>query len=141
MPNLQVNDEITIPDAELRLTYSRSPGPGGQNVNKVNSKATLHWAVATTDALPQPVRARFLALYATRINNQGQLVMTSTRYRDAGRNTADCLEKLREMILQAVKKPKRRIPTRRSAASKRRRLQAKKQHSLKKQSRRSTGWD
>jgi len=141
MPNLTVNDDITIPDAELRFTYSRSPGPGGQNVNKLNTKATLHWDVTTTENLPESVRARFLALYSTRINNQGQLVMTSTRYRVASRNMEDCLDKLREMILAATKKPKRRIPTRRSASSKRKRLKNKKQHSEKKQSRRSTNWD
>ena len=138
---LEVTDYITIPRQELRFTYARSPGPGGQNVNKVNSKAVLHWDVTKTTSLPAPVRERFLKLFANRINNDGELVLNSTRHRDAPKNMEDCREKLREMILAAVVVPKKRRPTRPSAGSNKRRLKSKKQNAKKKQGRKPPSMD
>lgn len=134
---LVVNERIQIPLREFRFTFSRSPGPGGQNVNKVSSKATLHWAVTTTGSLPEPVRERFLLLFAPRINQEGDLFLSSSRFRDAGRNVADCLEKLRAMVAEAatIRPPRRK--TKPTGASKRRRLEQKRRRSDTKQSRRS----
>ena len=134
---LIVNDRISIPLSELDFSFSRSGGPGGQNVNKVNTKVTLHWQVAASPALPDDVRGRFLKLYARRVNKEGQLVISSQRYRDQGRNVADCMDKLRDLLLQAAAQPKQRKKTRRSRGSIERRLQAKREKSQKKQHRRA----
>ena len=138
MDDIQVNDKITIPASEIEFSYSRSPGPGGQNVNKVNSKATLKWDITRSESVPESVRARFIELFGTRVNNEGHLVLYSSKYRDAPRNADDCIEKLSDMLRSAAVKPKRRIPTRRTRASQRRRLDSKRQQSEKKQSRRES---
>jgi len=126
---LDVTPGIRIALAELRFTFARSSGPGGQNVNKVNSKATLHWPVASSAGLPDDVRERFVAAFRTQVNKQGELVLHSQRYRDQERNIADCLEKLRGMLRQVAHPPKRRKPTHPSRGSKQRRLDNKKARS------------
>ena len=136
MPDpLEINAEIVIPREELRFTFVRSSGPGGQNVNKVNSKAVLRWEVASTESLPEGVRQRFVKLYPRRIGADGALMLTSQRYRDQGRNVADCLDKLRELVLTAVPVPTPRKKTRPSQAARRKRLEEKRQQGDKKRSR------
>lgn len=134
---LFVNPQIQIPREELGFTFARSSGPGGQNVNKVNSKAVLRWSVASSPSLPEAVRNRFLSLYRHRVTSEGELVLTSQRYRDAPRNVEDCLEKLREMLQNAAAIPKRRKPTKPSRGSVARRRQNKSAQANKKQSRRT----
>ena len=138
-PMLSVNSRITIPDAELELSFVRSSGPGGQNVNKVSSKAVLRWHFASSAALPADVRARFVTRYGNRLTTEGDLVMSSQRYRDQGRNVEDVQEKLREMIHSVLQAPKRRRPTRPTKASVARRIKSKQARSRTKQMRRSTG--
>lgn len=138
---LRVNERISIPYTEFDFTFARSGGPGGQNVNKVNSKVTLRWDITKSPTLPQDVLARFVARYHRRMTKDGELVMNSQRYRDQGRNVADCLEKLRELLLEVAVAPRVRRPTRRTKGSVQRRLQDKKQQSDKKQSRRGPGND
>lgn len=133
---LVINSQLQIPLGEFHFTFSRSSGPGGQNVNKLNTKATLRWAVVQSASLPDDVRARFLQQYRTRITSEGDLVMTSQRFRDAGRNAGDCLEKLRQMLSAVAQPPKARKATKPSRASKRRRLEDKRKQSQKKQFRR-----
>ena len=112
MQPLRINSRITIPPGELRFSFVRSSGPGGQNVNKVNSKAQLRWSVVGSAALPDDVRARLSARLARRLNDRGELVLVSQRYRDQARNIGDCLTKLRELIAAAAVPPKRRKKTR-----------------------------
>jgi len=133
---LVVNSRLKIPLREFQFTFARSSGPGGQNVNKVNTKALLRWAVAESPSLPEAVRKRLLAKYPRRITSEGDLLISSQRFRDAGRNVADCLEKLRTMLQEVAAAPKRRKPTKRTRASVKRRLDNKKRQSQKKQSRR-----
>jgi len=133
---LRVNERISIPFTEFNFTFARSGGPGGQNVNKVNSKVTLRWEIAKSPTLPADVLARFRAKYHRRMTKEGDLVMTSQRYRDQGRNVADCLEKLRVLLLEVAVAPRTRRPTRRTKGSVHRRLKDKKQQSEKKQRRR-----
>lgn len=129
---LVVDSRIQIPWSEVRLTFARSSGPGGQNVNKVNSKVTLHWNVAASDQLPADVRDRFLSRYHGRVNVDGEVVIQSQRYRDQLRNRQDCAEKLRQLILSVRYPPKKRKKTRPSRASRERRLRNKRHKSDKK---------
>ena len=132
---LVVNHRIAVPLTEFNFTYSRSSGPGGQNVNKVNTKVTLHWSVSSSSSVPEDVRERFVEKFRRRINNKGQLVVVSQRFRDQGRNVGDCLAKLREMLSNVAIAPKARKATRPSRASRERRLQAKQRTSDKKRGR------
>ncbi|WP_425398073.1 alternative ribosome rescue aminoacyl-tRNA hydrolase ArfB [Aeoliella sp.] len=133
---LTINDDIAIPRSELNLTFSRSPGPGGQNVNKVNSKATLRWEYQQSIYLPDGVKSRFGRLFAKRINDAGELVLSSSRHREQRRNVDDCLEKLRQLVLAALVVPKPRKPRKKSAAANAQRLKQKRQRSERKQNRR-----
>ncbi len=133
---LTVNNKLKIPLREFRFHFARSSGPGGQNVNKVNTKAELRWRVATSPSLPEPVRQRLMAQQRRRVTSQGELIVTSQRFRDAGRNVADCLEKLRAMIDAAATAAKPRRATKPTLASRKRRLQSKRRQAEKKQRRR-----
>jgi ribosome-associated protein len=133
---LIVNDAITIPGTELRVSFARSAGPGGQNVNKVNTKAVLHWAMRTSEKLPPAVSGRFLARYANRINNEGELVLSCDEHREQARNLNACREKLRAMILSVLTPPRRRVKTRPTRASVERRIVSKQRQGEKKRSRR-----
>lgn len=126
-----------IPMRELTFEFSRSSGPGGQNVNKVNSKASLRWLPRKNRSLPEDVRERFLQRFASRIHGDGSILISSQRYRDQGRNTADCLEKLRAMVGLVARPPKKRRPTRPSHTAKQRRLNEKSARKQVKQSRRA----
>lgn len=133
---LYVTEKISVPLRELNFTYARSSGPGGQHVNKVNTKATLRWDVTGTEALPPAVKARFLEKYGRRLVGDGDLIITSQRFRDRGRNVADCLNKLRLMLLNVSTAPKKRRATKPTAGSRRRNRQTKEAISKKKQLRR-----
>ena len=123
---LEITTTMAISEEELSFTYARSGGPGGQNVNKVSSKVLLRWNPATSAALPEDVRTRFLAQQRSRLTKEGDILITSQKTRDQGRNTEDCLEKLRTLILRALQPPKTRRPTKPSRGSKERRLADKK---------------
>ena len=133
---LVITETLRIPLREISITFVRSSGPGGQNVNKVASKAVLRWGVVASPSVPEDVRRRLLAHNRRRISAEGDLVLTSQRFRDAGRNAADCLEKLRAMLRTAARPPKRRKPTRPTRGSIERRLAAKQKRSQVKRGRR-----
>jgi ribosome-associated protein len=130
-----INERVQIPEEEFQWSFSRSGGPGGQNVNKVASKAELRWNVAQTPSLPLEIKARFCERFGGRITSEGELVITSQRFRDQARNREDCLEKLRAMIVQAAAPPRPRKKTRPTRASHRKRLEAKKRRAATKKSR------
>ena len=113
----------------------RSAGPGGQNVNKVSTKAVLRWQVVATPSLPEAVRRRFLERYANRINGEGELVIAADEHREQSRNLAACYERLRQMILAVLHPPRRRVKTRPSRAAVERRIESKQRSSEKKQRR------
>ncbi len=136
MSDLYVNSRLTIPESELTITRARSSGPGGQNVNKVNSKVTLRWSPQQCAVLDSAWRRRLMARFANRINKDGQIVLHSEKFRDQPRNLADVRQKLVDILLDCQAAPKKRIATRPSRASQRRRLDQKKRQSQKKQNRR-----
>ena len=132
-----VSDAIGIPEDEFAWTFVRSGGPGGQNVNKVASKAVLRWDLAASPSVPEGVKARLRTLQRRRVTKEGELVLASQRYRDQERNRQDCLEKLREMLLQAAARPKARRPSRPTRGSREARLRAKRRRSAAKAARRA----
>jgi ribosome-associated protein len=135
---LEVNPHLRIPEAEFVWTFVRSGGPGGQNVNKVASKAVLRWDLANSRSLPADVKARLRAREANRITAEGELVLSSQRYRDQERNRQDCLDKLREMIARAAARPKVRRKTKPTRGSQEARLRAKKRRAGTKAARRTS---
>ena len=138
---LVINDQIRIPRREIKFTFSRSPGPGGQNVNKVNSKATLHWSYADCEALPEHVKLRMAKLFAKRINEAGEIVLSSSRTREQRRNLDDCLDKLRQLVQAACVVPRKRKKFKKSAAATARRLNEKRARSQRKTMRRPPSSD
>ena len=113
------------PLSELRFEFARSSGPGGQNVNKVESKAVLRWDLSASRAIPAAVLARFRARFARRINTEDVLLLASQRHRARERNVADCLAKLEAMLAEVATPPKKRKPTRPGRAARERRLAGK----------------
>ncbi len=138
---LRVTARVVIPRSEIHFSFVRSSGPGGQNVNKVSSKAVLRWSVIRSPSIPDDVRGRFLSRYFRRINDRGELVLTSQRFRDQAKNLDDCLEKMRSLLATVATPPRPRKKTRPSKASKERRLQDKRVTAQKKQRRRSPNRD
>jgi ribosome-associated protein len=134
---LAVGRHIRVPLSELTFTYVRSSGPGGQNVNKVASKAVLRWRPAASVGLPADALERFLRRYASRLTRQDEIVLSSDRFRDQGRNTADCMEKLRAMLAAVAEPPKPRKATSPTRASVGRRRKSKIRTSAKKKLRRT----
>lgn len=126
---LQVNEFIQIPLSDFEFSFARSSGPGGQNVNKVNSKVFLRWYVIESDYLNEDVKQRFIERYQNRIHADGSVMLISDRHRDQAKNIEDCLEKLKMMILEVALPPKKRKKTKPTRGSKERRIQSKKRRS------------
>jgi ribosome-associated protein len=137
MDDLPITDRLTIPSAELRICFARSGGPGGQNVNKVETKVELRWTPGESATLSQEDREWLLKRLAKKLTSDGDLVVTSQRTRDQVRNREDARAKMATIILRALERPKRRKRTRRSRASIERRLREKKQQSKLKTDRRA----
>jgi ribosome-associated protein len=135
VPDLWVNEQVTIPGGELRVSFVRSGGPGGQRVDKVATKVELRWAPTTSAALSEADRQRLLSRLANRLTGAGELVVTSERTRDQARNREDARAKLAELVREALVPPKPRLETRPTRASRERRLLEKKQRGSKKRSR------
>ena len=137
---LNINDAIRVPHSDLNFTFSRSSGPGGQNVNKVNSKATLHWKYTTSEHLPERVRLRMVELFAKRTNDRGELVLSSSTHRSQHRNVQECLEKLKQLVIAAAVVPRTRKRFKKSAAAIAERLRNKKARSQRKELRKPPKW-
>ena len=137
---LHVNSRIQIPHDEFRFTFARSSGPGGQNVNKLNTKAVLRWPITSSPSLPDDVRQRFLTQFRSRVTSDGEFVIASQQFREQSRNVADCLEKLRALLASVSVAPRKRKRTKPSRGSIERRLRAKRQRAHTKSERRGGGW-
>jgi len=137
--------DIRVPRDELVFRFDASGGPGGQNVNKVATKATLKWNVMASQAWIgyEDARVRFMEFFAKRINKQGEVVIQSQRHRNQRQNMYECIVKLGEMITQAAAAPTVRIETKPSRRQREKRLRQKNMQGRKKQERRRNkgGWE
>jgi ribosome-associated protein len=118
---------LVIPAGELLWHFVRSSGPGGQHVNRTSSKAVLRFDVRHSPSLPEPVRRRLLDLAASRLTQEGHLVITGQRYREQPQNVADCREKLSALLARALVPPTRRRRTKVPKSAVARRLAGKRQ--------------
>jgi ribosome-associated protein len=129
MDPLRVNSNLTIPASELEFSAARSGGPGGQNVNKVNTKVTLRWNLYESRALSFEMRNRLISRLSNKLTVIGELVISTEETRSQERNLELGLEKLREILVQALHIPKKRRATKPSLGAKERRIKAKTQRS------------
>lgn len=136
MSDLVISRTVTIPGGCLDWTSSRSSGPGGQNVNKVESKVRLCCDFEHCQALDESTKARLRARYARRLDEDGRLVITSQVTRDQRRNLEDARERLTALLRDALIAPRTRKATRPSRAAKERRLTEKRLQSTRKRERR-----
>ncbi len=136
MGAIRINDQVRIEEGELRFTASRSPGPGGQNVNKVATKVTLWFDVATSLSLTEPQRQRLCRRLASRIDRRGVLHLSASSERTQSANRRAVVERFAALLAGALRVPKTRKPTKPTAASRARRLEIKTRRSDQKRRRR-----
>lgn len=122
---IPVTETIAIDENEIRESFVRSSGPGGQNVNKVATAVQLRFDARHSPSLPEPVRTRLEKLAGSRLTKDGVIVIFADRFRTQERNRADALTRLLTLIRRALDAPRARRPTRPTTASKERRLKEK----------------
>ena len=123
-----VTETIQIPEWELQERFIRASGPGGQNVNKVSTAVQLRWNVLAS-SIPAPVKARFRRRYGARLTQDGELILEAKDHRSQGLNREAARKRLADMVKSVAEAPRRRIKTKPTRASVRRRLDGKKQRS------------
>ena len=127
---------MKIPREKLQVSFSRSSGPGGQNVNKVATRVEVRFQLESADWIPPLIRSRLVSLHPRRLNREGDFIIVSSRFRSQKRNLEDCIEKLEGLLREASRPRQRRVPTRKTRASNERRLRQKKRRSSTKTHRR-----
>lgn len=121
-----------IPQTELEINFVRSGGPGGQNVNKVNTKAEVRWKVKNSKIFSEEEKQRLIFKLKNRINKQGELISTCNQTRDQARNKNHAIEKLEKLVDKALVVPKKRKPTKKKKSVKEKeRLSAQKERKKK----------
>lgn len=126
---LQITDTIAIAEWEISESFVRASGPGGQNVNKVNSAVELRFEAARSPNLPAQVKTRLRRLAGRRWNAEGAVILQVSEERSQARNRAIARERLTALIQKATERPKPRIKTKVSLNQKRKRVDAKKKRS------------
>ena len=128
--SIHITGTLTIEESALHFAFIRASGPGGQNVNKVATAVQLRFDTAV---LPEPLRTRALKLAGRRATREGEIVIEARRYRTQERNREDAVARLVALLRRATERPKPRKETRISHAAKRKRVEAKRQQSRRKQ--------
>lgn len=134
---IRVNKDIILDENEIQEEFVRSSGPGGQNVNRVATAVQLRFDIVNSASLPVDVRRRLLGLGGSRVTRDGILVIDARRFRTQEQNRRDARERLISLVKKASEKPKPRRRTKPTAASKRKRIEAKRRRSRIKQQRQS----
>lgn len=122
---IEIADHIALSEDELEFHFILGSGPGGQNINKVNSAAQLRFDVRRSKSLPPDVIARTERMAGAKLTHDGVIVITAKRYRSQERNRADAVARLTALIVRAASPPRQRVPTGPSRAEKEQRLRAK----------------
>jgi ribosome-associated protein len=138
---IKISSHLFIDEKEIEFTFIRSSGPGGQNVNKVATAAQLRFNVIKSPSLLPDQKQRLIRLAGRLVNAQGVLLIEAKRYRSQERNKSDATARLVRLIQRAIKKTKKRIPTRPGKAARENRLKAKKHLAEVKKTRRKTTLD
>lgn len=138
---IEINENLVIPAEQIEISAVRSSGPGGQNVNKVATCIELRFNPGKSGLFSDSVLERLTVIAGNRFDSEGTLIITSQKFREQYRNLDDARNKLKEMILKALKPPRPRRPTRPTKASVEKRITRKKQTSQKKSLRQKRDWD
>lgn len=133
---VRINRRLEIPDGELSFTFSRSSGPGGQNVNKVNTRVTLLFDVAGSPSLSEGQRSRIMSRLTSRINREGILRISSQRHRSQSANREAAVSKFADLLGEALRPARKRKKTKVPVRAKKKRLEEKRKRSRLKRTRR-----
>ncbi len=125
MDYLYITPRIQVPDEDLDISFARAGGPGGENVNKSNTKAVIRFSIPRCRSIPMELKARLMVALGPKITNRGEVIVTSQTHREQSRNLEECREKLRQMIRDALVVARPRRPTQPTRASKERHLEEK----------------
>lgn len=117
---------IQIPFHEMDFSYARSGGPGGQNVNKTNSAAILRWNLESSQVFNEDQKARLRMKLQGKMTKEGDLVIRSDVHRDQDQNRSECIRRLQETLQRALHVPKKRVATKPTKSSQRKRVETKK---------------
>jgi len=134
---LRITTAISIDEKEIKESFVRASGPGGQNVNKVSTAVQLRFDVLRSPSLPEDARQRLIRIGGKRVTDDGVLVIDARRFRTQDRNRQDARDRLVEIVRKAARIPKPRKATRPTAASRQRRIEEKKQRGKVKRMRRA----
>lgn len=136
MEPLRINSRLILPPGELHVSFSRSGGPGGQNVNKVATRVQLRFSVLESPSLGERRRALLMRQLKSRLTKGGEVIVHASSHRERGRNLEEARQRLAALLCSGLQMPRKRKPTKPTRASKRRRLDAKRKRGDLKRSRR-----
>ena len=122
---IAIPPNIELDEGELEFAFIRASGPGGQNVNKVATAVQMRFDARRSPSLPNDIAIRLMKLAGSRLTQDGVLILSAQRFRSQERNREDALERLRQLVIKAAVRPKRRVATRPTLASKKRRVDTK----------------